>query len=40
MDDNFLIQMTEKPRSGSTLLDLIIANKEELTGSVNVRNVI
>jgi len=38
--DDFLIQVTEKPANGGGVLGVIIANKEEQIGNVNVRDVL
>ena len=40
INDNSLIQVTEESRRGSSLLDLILINKEELIWGVKVETTL
>jgi len=36
-DDNFLLQVTEKPMRRGAMLDLVLTNKEGLVGNVKLK---
>ena len=38
MEGNFLAQLVREPTRGGTLLDLVLTNREEVMGDVEVRS--